>query len=182
MGPQGPKGDTGLQGPKGDTGETGPMGPQGPKGDTGLQGPKGDTGETGPMGPQGIQGETGATGATGAQGPQGPAVHFGARVEQTVKYGDVVMAISNGTAQTDGFITATATASYQTGSGYINLRGYAQFPSLLVRDTGICVNGGEVSTSITMPIRQGEEWQVYVEGWSGSQYRYLRVFWIPLTA
>ena len=29
------------------------IGPQGPKGETGLQGPKGETGATGPQGPKG---------------------------------------------------------------------------------------------------------------------------------
>ena len=59
VGPQGPKGDTGLQGPKGDTGD---IGPQGPKGDTGPQGPKGDTGPQGPKGDTGPQGEQGPAG------------------------------------------------------------------------------------------------------------------------
>lgn len=61
VGPQGPKGDTGVQGPKGDTGAQGPIGKTGPKGDTGAQGPKGDTGAQGPVG------------NTGPRGPQGPA-------------------------------------------------------------------------------------------------------------
>lgn len=43
IGPQGPKGETGLQGPKGETGATGP---QGPKGETGPQGPKGEDGKS----------------------------------------------------------------------------------------------------------------------------------------
>ncbi len=94
VGPQGPKGDTGVagpigpigpQGPKGDTGVAGPIGPiglQGPKGDTGvagpigpigLQGPKGDTGVAGPIGPIGPQGPKGDTGVAGPIGPAGPA-------------------------------------------------------------------------------------------------------------
>ena len=56
VGPQGPKGDTGLQGPQGPKGDTGP---QGPKGDTGPQGPKGDAG---PQGEQGPKGDTGPAG------------------------------------------------------------------------------------------------------------------------
>jgi hypothetical protein len=99
-----------------------------------------------------------------------------------VSYLANVEAISSGTAQTDGVITATATALYETGSGYIELSGYVPFPSLLVRDTSICVNGGMVSTSITMPIRQGESWQVFVDGWGGSVDRHLSVYWMPITA
>ena len=92
IGPQGPKGDTGLQGlkgetgvqgPKGDIGITGAQGPiglqgiqgvagaQGAKGDTGDQGAKGETGATGSQGPLGATGLQGPTGLTGATGPQG---------------------------------------------------------------------------------------------------------------
>ena len=70
-GAQGPKGETGAQGPKGETGargEKGETGAQGPKGDTGAQGPQGETGE---RGPQGDPGERGPKGETGAQGPRG---------------------------------------------------------------------------------------------------------------
>jgi len=76
VGPQGPKGDTGLQGIQGVAGAdstiAGPQGIQGPKGDTGLTGPSGPAGAdstvAGPQGIQGIQGLTGPKGDTGADG------------------------------------------------------------------------------------------------------------------
>jgi hypothetical protein len=182
MGPPGPQGEPGPQGLKGDTGATGATGPQGLQGDTGPQGLKGDTGETGPLGPPGPQG---ATGATGAQGPPGPAVHYGARVEQPVTYHDLsptfaAFAYSEGTAQTDGVISAI-TQSYSTGSHYVKLEGYLPNGMVyLARDSGTGT-GHFVSTSITMHIRQGETWRVYVE-WEGAEIRNLDVYWMPLTA
>jgi|GEM_PF-7004086 len=74
VGPQGPKGDTGLQGLAGPQGEPGPQGltgPQGEPGPQGLTGPQGDLGPQGAVGAQGARGAKGNKGDTGAKGDTG---------------------------------------------------------------------------------------------------------------
>jgi len=116
-------------------------------------------------------------------GPPVVGSQYGGRVEQPVVYQDPVAAISEGTAQTDGIISAYAIASFQTFPRYINLRGRVQNPSIveLAHEMDIVMDQVTVSKSITMPIRQGETWEVYVE-WEGSATHRLRVIWTPITA
>ena len=71
VGPQGPKGDTGIQGIAGTQGEAGQQGIAGPQGEVGPAGAVGAQGARGAKGTKGDKGDTGAKGDTGDTGAKG---------------------------------------------------------------------------------------------------------------
>lgn len=183
QGPVGPRGEQGPMGPQGPQGESGPQGlkgeqgPVGPRGERGLRGPEGEQGPVGLQGPRGEQGLVGPQGPEGEQGPVGPQGIPG----ETPKLGNW-QARSFDTvyqAATDGLVVAYGYQSTADITNVVQLNGMTDGanPPTTKRayDLGRFYNG-PAGAGITMPVREGDYWEVQLLGGSLSN----SLYWIPL--
>ena len=139
---------------------------------TNIQLKPGPPGPTGPPGPAGAQG---SQGLAGVNGKDGATVHFG-------EWQDIVpvnsQVYTEDAADTDGIVTVYCVSIGKPVfiKGMVNpdtvpVHFYSYTP--LNPDTNIA------ETSITMPVRKGEMWNLY---WGTSCNFQFELHWLPLSA